>query len=408
MIIRTRNRCSGVLTWLACCVVLWANVACVWAAEGAVVPAPEPFPKEHALLGLDPEQDRLLMQELLVLGYDGAQMAAEAKAIELLADAGKREAVTQEFYTRYQSLALQALRNLVHKAGNPLEAVKMLWEAERAMAERTPPPPVPSYIYLIYQQMDGLAGLATLNAGLTPCLTWRIRLGCLLALLTNKECAYLGNLNIPEQQRLPGSNRRTPLPDGEELVTVEWSLENGSSILAHGYGINNFEHNNSRPNRAGFKWPLRRTDSAMCFEVRHLGVFSQVLTEAYLGYASATAQWWISLEGMTDSRRATAPGDPCLGTQTVDTRHDLETRQINHTIAQACWFRDLRPLYEQTFARRSFPPVAGDRDTWDAASVEVTSTISTAIVRDGLATASQPQVALRFADMGILVLRDRE
>ena len=114
-------------------------------------------------------------------------MSEEAQKIKSIKAEKEYEQAVYEFYKRYRAVAFEALQHLADLSSHP--DAKNLIEKALLESEFNIPKEPPESIALIYQGVFNLSGFAATI--LRPaCNKPLIQLGCILALLVNKECHY--------------------------------------------------------------------------------------------------------------------------------------------------------------------------------------------------------------------------
>jgi hypothetical protein len=394
-----------------------------------------------SLLGLDSELDKLLMNELQLLGYDQTEMAKQAVAIEAMPEDDKRKAVIAAFYAHYEKLALTGLQQLVDKAGNPAEALKMLADVETVLKNKpVRPQALPVGISFVYDYIEMSAGVATVLTNPSPCLTWRIRLGCMLALLTDKECAYTGDINISERHLMQDRNVESTFPSGEGrpnssyLTRGVWERDmHGSSVLRVTSRLSDFRRPDAQeesPSRFdGFIWPLGRGDHKMCVEAKDFrvtfdGRADLAAGEGLSGYSGYI--WNLTLASSSGSVIVRDDEGAPFETPTWLSQHIMPCRE-GFTVGikespdrirsmsrerigeMKCWYSDLNGLIGRGAAYRPAQP--GDSDAIDAVSISIgyTSTLITKMMGSVVSPSNTTHAALNYeaSGLGVLVLRDR-
>ncbi len=400
---KRKNLVLGVLVGLA--LIEFSSIG--FAKDLSNQPAPVSDTTQQAFPGFSDKLNSLLMDQLAALGYDSAAMAEEAKAIDSIKDATEQAKATDWFYNKYRSMAIQGLYRMAALAKSP-EAEDLVINVEKALQASSPTPHgnLPQSISLIYQQINGSTASVVLGAAASPCITPMVRIGCFLAIFGNEECAYVDLPSVPSAQIFP---------TGVSAATDNfghWLGDGHLNFINQGNFYWNTDHDLSAP-RAGFHWPLKATDHTLCVEAKISHAIYVTNASTGLGFGSASAAWSMTLDGYGISR-AGQPASNCSFVHAVNT--DTTTYSIyssgSDDTPRACWFRDLEEVYSRTVTMRPFLPASGigiaaggDPDIWNAASVDITSNLSTGSRQLGFtSTTSQAQIDLH--GFGVLVVRD--
>lgn len=387
-----------------------------------------------AFVTWDDKLKNILMEQLAAIGYEEKAMAEEAQTVNTIKDKDARQSAEIDFYAKYQTLALQGLRRMATLAKST-EADALIDNLEKALHSLpTIEGDVPTGIALIYEQMpDAVFSLADDN----PCVTPMIRLGCLFALLSNRECAYVSfgpTVGPIATGNLLTAFFPTPTDDGwlydSGRAYVNWNrFSGGNYYIAHGTQYTNFDHDGIY--QAGFHWPIKPSDHMMCIDMQlfrlsnrsmpPLEPLSDISAKTFsVGYARVTSAWSLSLDGYGMSQPA-SPASNCSFVHEVQSgtfikdagdsiyatsRGDREPSQRR----QACWFRNLDDIYSRyshSQPRQGFPVNSNDLDTFNAADATVTSRLSTSQYHWGDVEAYE-RTGINIYFMGILMVRDRQ
>jgi hypothetical protein len=227
--------------------------------------------REHALNAMTPELLKELNVELNHLGYVQENMEFEANAIDKIESTEVRDKEAFVFLSKYQTLALAALKNLAKRASS-VEAMDLVLDAEKLLQFRQPKTvgPLPQDIFLIYQQL----GDQVMLLDQTPCLDWTTQVACSLASLVNQECSYFSS----NWQDLPRNRIRTfaspettcssiaecTIPGGVNVINQWAHPGRGHQAVALDPRSVGYSNDSSITNSMGLVLPLQRRQNNMC------------------------------------------------------------------------------------------------------------------------------------------------
>ncbi len=316
---------------------------------------------EHSdpFVAWDDKVKSLLAQQLVANGFNEKQMEADAAAVNTIKDKTEFEKAKLGFYDKYLDHALQGLRGLAALAKSP-EADTLIINMERVLQSRpqVPEGAVPGNIAYIYQQI----AISVLDLSDSPCITPMTRLGCLFALMGNKECAYIPpsappSSIVPVEWRFPASPIENHYRTEGAFAIGSWSTVTNDVVQF--VTISDTDIVTSAP-PVGFKWPLRATDHTMCVEMT-IGGLANELFDGYIGwiggnapggYARGTANWSMTLNGYGRTRISDC-GFALERGATLD-YHYFNGGVLLTSNSKACWFRDLEEVYSRTLWRDRF------------------------------------------------------